>query len=122
MPSLFPDLHLNQYVAIDGRNPCLHPTCPKCSIDSDNACSQHSPVGLGIDGSYAPFVAVPARVIVPVNATKEEIPPAVAAVSTDAVLTSYHALRDLKEGETVLIIGIGGVGINAIQIAKVRNS
>lgn len=76
-------------------------------------------MGLGIDGSYAPYVAVAARSVVPVNATKEEIPPAVAAISTDAVLTSYHALRDLKAGETVLIIGVGGLGINAIQIAKV---
>lgn len=117
--SMFPELHLDQYVVIHSRNACFLPDCSHCSVDADNLCGRHLPCGLGIDGSYAPYVAVPARIIVPVNATKEEIPPPVAAVSTDAVLTSYHALKDLKVGETVLIVGIGGLGMNAIQIAKV---
>ncbi|KAF5371094.1 hypothetical protein D9757_010817 [Collybiopsis confluens] len=118
VPSTFPDLSLQQYVVIHSTNPCLLPTCAQCSIDADNICVQNIPYGLGIDGAYAPYVAVPARIIVPVKATKEQIPPAVAAVSTDAVLTSYHALRNVKEGETVLIVGVGGLGINAVQIAK----
>ncbi|KAF9075402.1 hypothetical protein BDP27DRAFT_1212415 [Rhodocollybia butyracea] len=115
---MFPELRLNQYVVIHSRNACYLPDCPQCSIGADNNCGRHLPCGLGIDGSYAPYVAAPARTIVPVNATTEEIPPPVAAVSTDAVLTSYHALKDLKAGETVLIIGIGGLGMNAVQIAK----
>ncbi|KAF9075401.1 alcohol dehydogenase [Rhodocollybia butyracea] len=118
VPSMFPELRLNQYVVIHSRNACYLPDCPHCSIGADNHCRRHLPCGLGIDGSYAPYVAVPARTIVPVNATTEVISPPVAAVSTDAVLTSYHALKDLKAGATVLIIGIGGLGMNAIQIAK----
>jgi alcohol dehydrogenase, propanol-preferring len=64
---------------------------------------------------------VKAGSVVPVEATPEQLPPEQVAVSTDAVLTSYHALKtaDIKEGETVLIIGVGGLGSNAVQIAKV---
>ena len=51
----------------------------------------------------------------------EGIPFEIAAVTTDAVTTCYHALCErvsVKEGDTVLIMGVGGLGINAIQIAK----
>ncbi|KAF8824683.1 alcohol dehydogenase [Lentinula edodes] len=116
--STYADLHLNQYVVIHARNPCLLSSCPVCSIDADNLCARYFPCGLGIDGSYAPYMVVRARAIVPVNATKDEIPPPLAAVSTDAVLTSYHAMKDLRAGETVLVMGVGGLGINAVQIAK----
>ncbi|KAJ4464938.1 alcohol dehydogenase [Lentinula aciculospora] len=118
VPSTFPGLHMNQYIVIHARNPCLSSSCSVCSIGADNICDRYFPCGLGIDGSYAPYMVAPARDIVPVNASKDEIPPPLAAVSTDAVLTSYHALMDLKAGETILLIGIGGLGINAIQIAK----
>lgn len=43
-----------------------------------------------------------------------------AAVATDACLTAYHAVfgqAQVKTGETVLIIGLGGLGFNALQIA-----
>ncbi|KAJ3835857.1 alcohol dehydogenase [Lentinula raphanica] len=123
VPSSFPDVHVNQYVVIHGRNPCLSTTCPVCSTNADNLCTQYYPYGLGIDGCYAPYVTVAARAVVPVNATEDIIPPPLAAVSTDAVLTSYHALKDLRVGEIVLVVGVGGLGINAVQIAKyVRNA
>jgi Alanine dehydrogenase/PNT, C-terminal domain len=45
----------------------------------------------------------------------------VAAVATDAALTPYHALKTiagLKAGETVVVIGLGRLGLNAVAIAK----
>jgi alcohol dehydrogenase, propanol-preferring len=42
-----------------------------------------------------------------------------AAVTTDAVLTAYHAVKttgNVKPTETVLIFGLGGLGFNALQI------
>jgi D-arabinose 1-dehydrogenase-like Zn-dependent alcohol dehydrogenase len=42
-------------------------------------------------------------------------------VLTDAVATPLHALRRiarLAAGETVAVIGIGGIGSNAVQLAK----
>ncbi|GAV98659.1 Protein ZINC INDUCED FACILITATOR 1 [Lentinula edodes] len=78
VPSTYPDLHLNQYVVIHARNPCLLSSCPVCSIDADNLCARYFPCGLGIDGSYAP----------------------------------YMVFLQMQ------FMGVGGLGINAVQIAK----
>ena len=43
------------------------------------------------------------------------------SILTDAVATSYHAIVTLAEvrlGQTVLIVGAGGLGIHGVQIAK----
>ncbi len=40
----------------------------------------------------------------------------------DAIATSYHALRtqgNLKKGEVAVVMGVGGLGLHAVQIAKV---
>lgn len=42
-----------------------------------------------------------------------------AAVTTDAVKTSYHAIvrrAEVKPQETVFLFGLGGLGFNALQI------
>lgn len=47
------------------------------------------------------------------------IPSSVAAVATDAVKTSYHAIvrrAEVKANETVFLFGLGGLGFNALQI------
>lgn len=112
-----------QYVAIHSRNPCWEKDCGNCSIGADNLCQKLGPIGLGSDGCYAQYVLVKSRVIVPIEATPKELAPELAAVATDAVLTSYHALKaaQITEGQAVLIIGAGGLGLNAIQIAKVTS-
>ncbi len=53
---------------------------------------------------------------IPDNITFEQ-----AAVATDSVTTAVHALMerlDVQEGDPVLIMGVGGLGSNGIQIAK----
>jgi alcohol dehydrogenase, propanol-preferring len=47
------------------------------------------------------------------------------AVATDACMTAYHAVvgtGDVQAGETIVIIGIGGLGFNGMQIAKARGA
>ncbi len=76
-------------------------------------------IGFREHGGYAEYVAVPARnlVRIPREMEFEE-----AAVLPDAVATTVFAVRDrarVRCGETVLVIGIGGLGVHAIQAAKV---
>lgn len=47
------------------------------------------------------------------------VTPAEAAVATDAVNTAYHAITrrgEVKRDETVFLFGLGGLGLNALQI------
>ncbi|EIN09609.1 GroES-like protein [Punctularia strigosozonata HHB-11173 SS5] len=77
-----------------------------------------STFGVGLDGAYADYAVVSASNVVPVP---HGIPPEIAAVCADAVLTPYHAIHttaNIQPGQTVLIFGIGGLGVNAVQIAK----
>lgn len=44
-----------------------------------------------------------------------------AAVATDAVKTSYHAITrrgEVKSTDIVLLFGLGGLGLNGLQIVK----
>lgn len=76
-------------------------------------------MGVDLDGAFAEYVVRPrSTLIVPPS----PLPPAELAVLTDAVATPLHALRRVarvQPGESVAVIGIGGLGSNAVQLAKV---
>jgi propanol-preferring alcohol dehydrogenase len=73
-------------------------------------------IGKDIDGGFAEFVKVPARSIVKLPAA---LPFEQAALMGCAVPTAYHALKRgrVQQGDVVVIFGIGGVGIHAVQLA-----
>lgn len=103
--------------AVHGPNPCGN--CGYCRTGRDNLCDSptRAYIGLGADGGYAELIKVPARNIVEVP---EGVSAEVAAVATDAVLTPWHAFKTLanvRQGDTVLCIGLGGLGLNGMQIA-----
>ncbi len=102
--------------AVHGPNPCGH--CGYCNHGDDNLCNGEGRayIGLGQDGAYAEYLVVPARNIVKVP---KGVSAAVAAVATDAVLTPYHALKTLghvTKNTKVLMIGLGGLGMNGVQV------
>ncbi|KAI5954826.1 hypothetical protein KGF57_003850 [Candida theae] len=105
-------------VACVGPNGCGE--CKYCRGSTDNVCKQAFGdwFGLGNDGGYQQYLLVqrPRNLVrVPGNVSFD-----VAAASTDAVLTPYHAIKMAKVSPTsnVLMVGAGGLGGNAIQIAK----
>jgi alcohol dehydrogenase, propanol-preferring len=75
-------------------------------------------MGVDVDGAFADYVVRPAHTLIRPPAP---VDPAVLAVLTDAVATPYHALvrvARLQPGETLLVLGIGGVGSNAVQLGR----
>lgn len=75
-------------------------------------------MGVDVDGAFAEYVVRPREALL---VPRRPLPAAELAVLTDAVATPVHALRriaDVRAGETVAVIGIGGLGSNAIQLAK----
>ncbi|MEX2183450.1 MAG: zinc-binding dehydrogenase [Chloroflexota bacterium] len=75
-------------------------------------------MGVDVDGAFAEYVIRPVAALVKPRAN---VPPPVLAVLTDAVATPLHGLKrvaHLAEGETLVVLGVGGLGSNAVQIGK----
>jgi len=95
--------------------------CMPCCTGNDNYCSEAGMLGKNIDGGFAEYLTIPARNAFPFP---DSIPFSQAALFTDAVATPFHALSraKVKIGDSVLIIGIGGLGLHAVQIAKIMGA
>ncbi len=84
--------------------------------DRENLGPDVTRMGVDVDGAFADYVERPVSTLVPID---PPLDPAVVAVATDALATPYHALTriaQLQPGETLAVIGLGGVGSNAVQI------
>ncbi|HEX4424378.1 MAG TPA: zinc-binding dehydrogenase, partial [Terriglobales bacterium] len=100
---------------------CNH--CAKCTAGLQNQCSQFTVRGNGIDGGDCELVAVPAVSVIPIP---DSLDFNQAASVPLVFLTAWHMLvgrAGIRPGQTVLILGASsGVGIAAIQIAKLFNA
>jgi D-arabinose 1-dehydrogenase-like Zn-dependent alcohol dehydrogenase len=83
-----------------------------------NISPQLSRMGVDIDGAFAEYMIRPTSALI---RPSEPVDPCVLAVLTDAVATPLHALKrvaHLSPGETLVVLGIGGIGSNAVQLGK----
>ena len=92
--------------------------CEWCLRGQENICQDLKRVGFELPGGYAEYVRVPAYAFCPFpsNVSPEEM-----AILTDAVGTSYRAVKvlaSIRVGQDVLVVGAGGLGIHGIQFAK----
>jgi propanol-preferring alcohol dehydrogenase len=99
-------------VAIDVA--CGH--CFHCRTGQTQRCQKMTRIGFERDGGHADFVAVPASnlVKIPGNVSYED-----ASILPDAVACIYHSMMHqgkLTMGQTVVILGVGGLGIHGAQI------
>jgi D-arabinose 1-dehydrogenase-like Zn-dependent alcohol dehydrogenase len=75
-------------------------------------------MGVDVDGAFAEYVVRPARTLI---VPPRPVEPMTLAVLTDAVGTPYHALvavARLQAGETLCVLGVGGIGSNAVQLGR----
>jgi D-arabinose 1-dehydrogenase-like Zn-dependent alcohol dehydrogenase len=75
-------------------------------------------MGVDVDGAFADYVIRPVEALIRPRA---HVPPTVLAVLTDAVATPLHGLKrvaHLQPGETLAVLGVGGLGSNAVQLGK----
>jgi len=92
--------------------------CPACRVGRDTLCSEVRQHGFSIDGGFAEYVKTPG-----VNLCKvpDHVSLEAACILGDAVATSYHAITkraQVRPGTTLALIGVGGVGLHALQMAK----
>lgn len=91
--------------------------CAYCRRGRESLCEHMVMLGNHIDGAYAELIALPASdlIVVPDELSLEQI-----CIVADAVSTPYHAVKDrgrVRPGDTVAVVGCGGVGLNVVQCA-----
>jgi 2-desacetyl-2-hydroxyethyl bacteriochlorophyllide A dehydrogenase len=93
-------------------------TCRVCVSGHPNCCPHLVAPGLHIDGAFAEAIRVPVGTLVRVP---DAVSLVAAALSTDCVASPYHALKcraGLRPGERVAVIGCGGLGNQAVCLAR----
>lgn len=94
---------------------CGH--CEFCRTGRENICEHMIMLGNHIDGAYAEYIRVPAKDICHLP---DEIPLEEGSIIADAISTPFHAVKNraqVKPGDTVVVFGCGGIGINVVQVA-----
>lgn len=95
-------------------------TCGRCRFclrGDDNLCNFFRRIGFEEWGGYAEYVKVPIKNLIPLSKKLDYN----AAILVDAGATTYRALRKInpKPGNSIAIIGVGGLGSMALQLAKI---
>jgi alcohol dehydrogenase, propanol-preferring len=99
--------------------------CPNCLKGMETRCLRRpldSSYGMNTDGGFAEFCKVDANRLIPLP---KEIDWDFGATLGCAGLTAYHAVKciaNVREGENVGLYGIGGIGLYALQIAKLAGA
>ncbi|MBZ0129553.1 MAG: zinc-binding dehydrogenase [Rhodobacteraceae bacterium] len=96
--------------------------CRFCRSGRESLCEASEVYGMSRDGGLAEYITAPAFAVIPIP---DELGFAEAAIITDGVSTPLHALRSrgrLKAGETVAVVGCGGLGGHAILLARMMGA
>jgi propanol-preferring alcohol dehydrogenase len=92
--------------------------CFHCRIGRENNCTQRvGRIGFEVDGGFGEYVRIPAWNLFKIS---NDIALEQACILSGSVATPLHAIREqgkLRAGETVALIGIGGLGIHTLQLA-----
>jgi NADPH:quinone reductase-like Zn-dependent oxidoreductase len=112
-----PELNEGDRVVVNPGLSCMR--CIRCLSGEDNLCPEFRMIGEQTWGGEAQYVAVPGTNLV---AAPDGVDDAELASLPTVFLTTWQMLVDkarVRPGETVLVIaGASGVGVAAIQIAK----
>lgn len=91
--------------------------CERCHKFGEQFCSSGEMLGKDRHGGYAQKIVVPATNAIPIP---DGVASEVAAIMMCSTATAYHALRlsNLQKGQSVAVLGFGGLGVSAVQLAR----
>lgn len=97
-------------------------TCGKCRYclrGDEQLCENLIETGRHVYGGYAEYVIAKASHVLKIP---DNVPWEYAPAATDAIATPFKSLRvaNAKEGDVVVIWGVGALGFNGIQVAKAK--
>lgn len=113
-------INVGDLVAVHYEQPCG--ACRHCRKRRTNLCQEGHSLGFDVPGGYAEYVAVHQGTVLPLP---QEYDPVLAAPLGCSGTTAYHAVvavGDATENELVVVLGAGGVGLSAIQVAKAQGA
>ena len=92
--------------------------CARCRADEQNLCLSTRPMGLAVDGGYGSHVIVSdPKYLLDIG----DLDPAVAATYACSGVTVFGAIKKLMPldpEDTIVVIGAGGLGLNAISLLR----
>ena len=93
--------------------------CEFCTAGREAQCLNSRQIGVHRWGGYAEFVSAPARNLISVPDDLPSVDAAVILRHAPTALNLLQSLAEVKEGETVLVMGAtGGLGAAGVQVAK----
>lgn len=115
-----PDAPIGKTMMVHPWIGCLQPDCVACSNERENDCTKMRALGVVRDGGYGEYVVVDhPRFLVDIDGLDLDTVTPYACSG----LTVYCALKKvdpelMNPGEWLAVMGTGGLGLNAIAIAK----
>ena len=90
--------------------------CPACRVGEEHLCDLPRTLGIYQDGGYSEFILVPSyKYLIRIDGLNSESSASLACSG----LTAYTAVKtQVQTGDTMVIVGAGGLGLMAVQIAK----
>ena len=110
-------LEVGDYVAAESHIFCGH--CYQCRTGRAHICQNLKILGVDVDGAFAEYVKVPARILWKVS---KEIDPNFASVMEPFGNAVHTVTVEDLTGKTVLITGAGPIGVMAVQVAKAEGA
>ena len=94
--------------------------CPLCLEGNRNLCLSRVAIGIDVDGGFAETVCVPARCCWKIPADVSDLD----AVVTEplAVVVRAVARGAPRAGESAAVIGVGNLGLLAVQVLRARGA
>jgi L-iditol 2-dehydrogenase len=94
--------------------------CPLCVEGNRNLCLSRVAIGIDVDGGFAELVRVPARCCWPIPRAVSDLD----AVVTEplAVVVRAVARATPRAGESAAVVGVGSLGLLALQVLRARGA
>ncbi len=92
--------------------------CPACRVGEENICDKPRSLGVYNEGGYAEYLLVPSyKYLVKLGDMDTDT----SAPLSCSALTAYAAVKNarLSPNDNVVVVGAGGLGLMAMQLAKV---
>lgn len=102
-----------QRVSAEGHITCGY--CYQCRTGNAHICETVEIIGIDRDGCFAEYIAIPEENVWPVH---EKISDSVAAVFDPLGNAVHTVMTPGVSGKTVLITGVGTIGLMAVGVAK----